>query len=220
MTYLSPGHMTLATLSYIISTASRRPYIKFTMEREEDGTPLQDVLVTHNPQSHTIQTTVYRKPTDISTIDLTTPLLPRMYRIIQILLHQSKRPYAWIQTQKDEVSHLPTECIAIRPTSSTKLLDLYRPTGNNWNHEQPCSFLMLRELIVKRSSEYVLRWEFMFTSVPTEQLHGSLLGRVRPHTGIQQESSASLLRTVTTSVGETGRTIKKKTVRTQEILPK
>ena len=48
----------------------------------------------------------------------------------------------------------------------------------------------------------------MFTSVPTEQLHGSLLGRVRPHTGIQQESSTSLLRTVTTNVGETGRTIK------------
>ena len=75
------------------------------MEREEDGTLpfMQDVLVTHNPQSHTIQTTVYRKPTDISTIDLTTPLSPRMYGIIQILLHQSKRPHAWIQT---EVSHL------------------------------------------------------------------------------------------------------------------
>ena len=38
MTYLSPGHMTLATLSYIISTVSRRPYIKLTTEREEDGT--------------------------------------------------------------------------------------------------------------------------------------------------------------------------------------
>ena len=36
--HLSPGHMTLATLSYIISTASRRPYIKSTTEREEDGT--------------------------------------------------------------------------------------------------------------------------------------------------------------------------------------
>ena len=117
-------------------------------------TLLQDVLVTHNPQSHTIQTTVYRKPTDISTIDLTTPLSPK---IIQILLHQSKRPYAWIQTQKDEVSHLTSNrmysysshfiCKALRP----------RLTGNNWNHEQLSSFLMLRELIAKRSREYVLK---------------------------------------------------------------
>ena len=176
--------------------------------------------MTHNPQSHTIQTTVYRKPTDISTIDLTTPLSPRMYGIIQILLHQSKRPYAWIQTQKDEVSHLTSNRMYSYSSHFIHKTLRPRPTGNNWNHEQPCSFLMLRELIVKRSSEYVLWWEFMFTSVPTEQLHGSLLGRVRPHTGIQQESSALLLRTVTTSVGETGRTIKKKTVRTQEILPK
>ena len=51
-------------------------------------------------------------------------------------------------------------------TSSARLLD--KDQTQHPNQEQPSPFPMSREL-VKRSSEYVLRRESMFTSAPAEQ---------------------------------------------------
>ena len=118
---------------------SLKPSIKFNMEREEDGTlPFSMCWL---PIHITIQTTVYRKPTDTLTLP---PLLPpRMHGIIYIMLHQSKRPYAWVQTQKDEVSHLtsnrmysyPSDFIGKALRHSPNLSRLWPLIcGRNWQY--------------------------------------------------------------------------------------
>ena len=70
-----------------------RPCIKFTVKIKKDGTlPFLDVLVTYNPESHTIQTTLCRTPTHTDWYIHYQSYHPPSTKtgIIQTLLHWSK----------------------------------------------------------------------------------------------------------------------------------
>ena len=126
MTYLSPGHMTLATLSYIISTASRRPYIKFTMEREEDGTlPFRMCLwlTIHKATPYRLRCTENQQ---IYPLSILPPLFHQecMESFKSCSINQKDHMPGSRLRRMRFLTLLPTECIAIHLTSSAKLFDI------------------------------------------------------------------------------------------------